>query len=241
MKFVLAALLLVCAHAMAGERESLLVFAAASTSDAVSEVTAAFEAKHPGVKVVCSFAGTNELVRQIKAGATADVVLAAEDAALKGLGASRLNEQLLSNTLVVVVPAASKRRELHPKELQALDRIAIADPLSVPAGKYAKAWLVQQGLWRDLEKRLIPALDVRAALAAAEAGRVDAAIVYATDAARSKKVREVWRVPREEGPRIAYALGQRRGSKEAAALYDFFESEQAAEIFRRHGFLTTTK
>lgn len=239
MRTALLVAVLLSATAKAAEPRELLMFAAASTSNAVTEVVGAFEAKNPGVKVRTSFAGTNELLRQLQAGAKADLFLSADEASITRVKSHRQTVPLFSNALVVVVHSASTRTALVPDELPAMKRIAIADPLSVPAGKYAKAWLVAVGLWTELESKLIPSLDVRAALAAAEAGRVDAAIVYATDAASSKKVREVYRVPKEAAAvPIAYGLAQLGGSKDAALLYDFVKGADAAAVFARHGFVT---
>lgn len=232
----LAVALLCLGFTAAAQERDLLVFAAASTAEAVTEVTHRFEAGHRGAAVRTSFAGTNELVRQLQAGAKGDVLLSADDEAPARVRA-REHVALLSNTLVVVVPVASKLTALTPRELPSLRRIAVADPLSVPAGRYAQRWLERQALWGAVQDRLIPSLDVRAALAAAESGRVDAAVVYATDAARSQKVREVLRVRAEDAPPIIYSLALVSQRADARALYRFMKGPEAAAVFRRHGFV----
>lgn len=229
---------MISATAIARDSRELLVFAAVSTATPVTELVRAFEAKHPAVKVRTSFAGTNELLRQLQSGARADLFLSADESSIVGVKALRKKVPLFSNALVVVVPASSAREKLLPSQLLSLRRVAVADPTSVPAGRYAKAWLQSQGLWSALEPTLVPVLDVKAALAAAEAGRVDAAIVYATDSAQSRKVREVHRVPDAQAPAIAYGLVQLRAGADAAALYDFFAGAEASAVFVRHGFKT---
>lgn len=232
-------LTMLCAFcACAAEPRELLVFAAVSTAEAVTEVTAAFEREHPGVKVRTTFAGTNELLRQLRAGAKGELFLSADEASIHAVTAVR-RTLLLSNRLVVVVPLSSNWTALVPTQLPALRRIAVADPQSVPAGRYAKAWLEQQAVWSAIQDKLVPSLDVRAALAAAEAGRVDASIVYATDAAHSKKVREVLRAGDDAG--IVYGLAQVKDSVDAAALFDFFKGPAARSAFERHGFLFRVK
>jgi molybdate transport system substrate-binding protein len=135
---------------------------------------------------------------------------------------------------------ASKRTLAAPAELRGVKRLALADPAAVPAGVYAKAWLEKQGLWKELEARVVPALDVRAALAAVEAGRVDAGVVYATDAAQSKRVRVALAVPEGEGPRIVYpvaALTRGKAPKGARAFVRFLQGEAARRAFERYGFI----
>jgi molybdate transport system substrate-binding protein len=119
-------------------------------------------------------------------------------------------------------------------------RLALADPAAVPAGLYAKAWLEKAGVWKELEPRVVPALDVRAALAAVEAGRVDAGIVYATDAAQSKRVRVVLTVPEAEGPRVVYpvaALSQGKAPVVGRAFVRFLTGDTTRSIFERYGFI----
>ena len=78
-------------------------------------------------------------------------------------------------------------------------RVAIGDPAGVPAGVYAKEYLTRVGIWTALQPKLVPTGSVRLALAAVEAGSVDAAIVYRTDAAVAKRSRVAWRGPRGRG------------------------------------------
>src|SRR5439155_848024 len=108
--------------------------------------------------------------------------------------------------LVVVVPASSGAALTSAAGLARLHRIAIADPEAVPAGVYARAWLESLGLWSALGERLVPTLNVRAALAAVESGNAEAGIVYRTDAALSRRVRIALTVPAGQGRQIVYVL-----------------------------------
>ena len=109
-------------------------------------------------------------------------------------------EDLLSNRLVVVVPAAAAASSMTAEDLAGVRRLALGDPRAVPAGIYARRWLERRGLWERVRDRVVPTLDVRAALAAVESGNVDAGIVYRTDAAISKRVRVALEVPAGRGP-----------------------------------------
>ncbi len=108
----------------------------------------------------------------------------------------------------------------------------------MPAGVYAKKWLTEKGVWSAIEPRVIPTLDVRAALAAVAGGDVPAGIVYRTDAAVSKDVKVVYRVT--GGPTITYSVAPISASKnpaEAANFVAFLDSPAGRAIFEKRGFL----
>jgi molybdate transport system substrate-binding protein len=238
-----ALFLLGTARAYAGE---LLVFAAASLTDVMRELAVAWE--HAGHDhVACSFGSSSDLARQIQAGAPADVFFSADAARMAelehaGLVAPGSWRGVLSNTLVVVVPPDAPTAITEPADLKKLRRIALANPEVVPVGVYAKKWLESLGLWAALEDKVVPTLDVRAALAAVEVGQADAGVVYATDAAVSKKARVALRVPRDRGPPIVYAVAPLARAKhpEASALVRFLASRDAAPVYERFGFIATS-
>lgn len=244
MRTALLALLLTVSWPAHAER--VLVFAAASTTDALQELGRAFTQEH-GHTVEFAFGASSDLARQAVAGAPADAFLSADTAKMDlvekaGLVQAGTRVDLLSNRLVVVVPVDSKRQVASAVDLKQVKRVALADPAAVPAGLYAKAWLERAGVWKELEPRVVPSLDVRAALAAVEAGRVDAGVVYATDAALSKRVRVVLTVPEAEGPRIVYpvaALSRGKAAVAGAAFVRFLRSDTARRVFEKHGFVFT--
>ena len=220
----------------------LLVFGAASLTESLQEIGRDFEAK-TGQKVDFSFASSSDLERQIEAGAPADVFFSADTAkmdALEKAGLVRKSDrrEFLSNTLVVVAPKESKATITSAKDLTALPKIALADPASVPAGIYAKKWLTAAGVWDALAPKVVPTLDVRAALAAVAGGDIPAGIVYRTDAATSKDVRIAFTVT--NGPPVRYSLAPLTGSKQpraAAAFVAFVDSREGRAVFERRGFL----
>ncbi|MCG6925247.1 MAG: molybdate ABC transporter substrate-binding protein [Acidobacteria bacterium] len=223
-------------------RPELLVFAAASLTDALGEIGAGFEAR-TGVRVLFSFAGSNALARQIRAGAPADVFVSANIARMDeleqvGLVRSADRLSLLSNRLVVVVGAASDLVVTQPRDLERARRLALGDPEAVPAGIYARQWLEGRGLWERLRDRVVPTLDVRAALAAVESGAAEAGIVYRSDVAIAQRARVAFEVPAEQAPRIVYPAAVIASSRSSSALpfLEYLQSPDARAVFTRLGF-----
>lgn len=239
--FLFVSLPLACRKASTGE---IVVFAAASTTDALREIAEDYRRAGGGV-VAFSFGSSATLAKQIAAGAPADVFLSADLIqmnALQKAGFIRVEDEvdLLSNQLVVIVPSSSKRALAEPNDLAILPRVALADPESVPAGVYSKRWLESLGLWSILQPKVVPTVDVRAALASVESERVDAGIVYRTDAAISQKVRIAYAVPVEKGPKIVYPVARVASSKKRAAadFVAFLGQARAKAVFARYGFVT---
>jgi molybdate transport system substrate-binding protein len=110
----------------------------------------------------------------------------------------------------------------------------------VPIGIYAREYLEKLKLWEAIKPKVVGTENVRAALAAVEAGNADASIVYKTDAAISKKVKIAFEVPVEEGPKIRYPMAMLKEAKEPEAARNFFghlSSEEAGKIFEKYGFV----
>ena len=118
-------------------------------------------------------------------------------------------------------------------------RVALGNPESVPAGVYARQWLERAGLWSAVSPKVVPTLTVRAALAAVRAGRVDAGVVFATDARTAPDVVVAYRVPAADAPPIRYPVAVVRGPREAEAarFVQFLTSPAARAIFEAAGFL----
>jgi molybdate transport system substrate-binding protein len=224
--------------AAAGE---LRVAAAASLAEAVNEIATAYEKAH-GTKITPAFAGSNVLARQIEEGAPLDLFISADEATMEKVEKAKLVKdvtKLLTNSLVIVVPAESEAKVSGGGDLASFKRIAIGDPAAVPAGVYAKTWLTKQNLWNSIGPKCVGSENVRAALAAVESGNANAAIVYKTDAAISKKVKVAWTVPPGEAPAIIYPVAICTATKqedEAAKFADFLKSEEASKIFTARGF-----
>ena len=239
---VVAGALIALGPANRSPAPEILVFAAASLTEPLQALGGAFQAR-TGRRVALSFGSSGDLARQIGAGAPADVFFSADTARMDDLEAAGLVRhaerlEFLSNTLVVVVPASSRLEVRSPRDLTSLPRIALADPAAVPAGVYAKRWLRSLGLWKAIEPKVVPTLDVRAALAAVERDTVPAAIVYRTDATVGRSIRVTWEVA--DGPKILYSIAPLVSSKDRRGgleLVRFLAGDAGRAEFRSRGFL----
>ena len=245
----LAALCLCAAvSAASAQEQTLLVFAAASLKNALDEVDAAFEREHPG-KVAVSFDASSTLAKQIEAGAPADIFISADSDWMDYLAQRHLirpetRSDLLGNRIVLIAPASSAVKDVAITPgfdlagLLAGGRLAVADPASVPAGKYAKAALSTLGAWDGVASHLAPAQNVRAALLLVARGEAPLGIVYATDAAAEPAIRVVGTFPRESHPPIVYPVAAVAASKNllAAAYVAFLHSGAARPLFEKQGF-----
>jgi molybdate transport system substrate-binding protein len=237
--------LAVFAAATLGAAE-ITVFAAASLTDALKEMTPTYE-KRSGDKIIFNFGASSTLARQIEEGAPVDLFFSADEAKMdalekKGLIIRETRKSRLSNSLVIVAAADGSPPIETPKDLATdkVKRLALAEPKTVPAGIYAREYLQKQKLWSAVQAKVIPTENVRAALAAVEAGNADAGIVYKTDAAISKKVRIAYEVPRADNPPISYPLAVVKEGKEPEAAKRFLQylnSDAAAKIFEKFGFI----
>lgn len=221
-----------------------LVLAAASLQESMTAAADAWAAKgHP--KPVISFAASSALARQVQAGGRADLFASADEAWMDvldrgGLLASGTRAAWLSNRLVVVAPVANPVRLTVRTLGPTLARgpLAMADPASVPAGKYGKAALQRLGAWDAVAPRVVRAENVRAALALVERGAAPYGIVYATDARASAGVRVAGLFPAASHPPIRYPLARLKASTnpEAEGFRRFLLSREGRGIFVRYGF-----
>jgi molybdate transport system substrate-binding protein len=223
------------------------VFAAASLSDALKQAGDAYKAKS-GQAPVFSFAASSALAKQIEASGGADMFISADRDWMdyldnKGLIAHDTRKDLLGNHLVLIAPAGLDIKiKIAPKfDLKGAigqAKLAVADPASVPAGKYAKASLTALGVWDSVSGQLAPAENVRVALAYVARGEAPLGIVYTTDAMAEPKVRVVGTFPDDTHAAIVYPVALTKDAKpEAKAFLDFLKGPDAAAIFAKAGFV----
>ena len=220
-----------------------LVLAAASLQEAMTAAAEAWAAKGHA-RPVCSFAASSALARQIAAGAAADLFVSADEAWMdhveqRGRIAPGTRVDFLGNRLVIIAPVSEPAA--RPSDaLRAMrhQRVAIADPESVPAGRYAKASLERLGMWDNVAPRVVRAENVRAALALVERGAAEWGVVYATDARASQQVRAVRMLPANSHPPIRYPLARLKAatSPDAEGFRRFLLSGAGKAIFARFGF-----
>ena len=246
LRFGLLLAFLLLSSQVTARAEEIIVCAAASLTDALKEIGKAYQSTSRD-KILLTLGPSNFLARQLDEGAPADVFFSADVAQMdmldkKGRLEAGTRKNLLSNHLVMIVPANSRLVIASPKDLLKTDikKIALADPAAVPAGIYTSKYLTDEGLWDKLKVKIVPVLDVRATLATVEAGNVEAGFVYKTDAAISNKVKVVFEVPMEKAPKITYPIAIIKESKKKAAARQFinYVSNAAGKaIFKKHGFV----
>ncbi len=227
--------------------EDLVIFAAASLKESLTETAEAFAARGKP-KPVISFAASSALAKQIEHGAPAALFVSADEQwmdylANRSLIVAGTRTSFLGNELVLIAPAARPFRiEIGPGFALAgvlgAEKLAMADVDSVPAGRYGKAALTNLGVWAAVEGNVVRQADVRAALALVERDEARAGIVYHTDAMASSKVTIAGSFPPISHPPIVYPLAIVHGhdSPEVRELREYLLSPAAKAIFARHGF-----
>lgn len=236
--------------AQAEPAEKITVFAAASLTNALSDIAQQYKKAHQ-VEVVSSFASSSTLARQIEAGAPANLFISADQKWMDYAAGKKAIETdsritLLTNSLVVVAPQASAQpsftinKETKWLPLLQEGRLAVGDPDHVPAGIYAKEALTHLGAWESLMPKLAPAQDVRGALALVERGEAPLGIVYGSDAVASKGVKVVATFPEDSHQKVEYPMAMIKDNSSTAtqAFYRYLQGPEAAAIFKHYGFTT---
>jgi molybdate transport system substrate-binding protein len=253
-KFLIAWLLIAAAAvgggstaAAADDSSTVLVFAAASLTNVLDDLSKAFTEK-TRVPVKSSLAASSVLAKQIEGGAPADVFFSADREWMDYLEQRKLlkpgsRHDVVGNRLVLIAPADSKVEVKIGKgvdfgpALGPQGKLATGDPDSVPVGKYAQAALTKLGAWDKVSGRIVRAENVRAALAFVARGEAPLGIVYKTDALAEKKVRIVAEFPTDTHPPITYPIALTTHSGPAAQQFvEFVRSKPASEVFRKYGF-----
>lgn len=223
----------------------LIISAAASLTNAFTEIGKEFDKSNPGHKTVFNFAGSGALLQQIARGAPVDVFASADQetmdrASKQNLIVRATRFDFVRNTLVVVAPKEAKS---VPKSLEGLKdagitRLAVSNPESVPAGRYTREVLEAAGLWGAVKEKSLNTQNVRQSLDYVARGEADAAFVYGTDAAlMPDKVEILFEVP--TGTPILYPIAAVKGSgneKFALKFIDYVRSDAGQKILARYGF-----
>jgi molybdate transport system substrate-binding protein len=232
---------------VAAHAADLTVFAAASLTNALQKAADDYKTKS-GQTVAVSFAASSALARQIEASGGADIFISADKDWMdyldnKGLIAHAARHDILGGHLVLIAPTSSNAQVKiapHFDLIGALGggRLAVADPDSVPAGKYARTALTALGVWNTVVDHLVQAENVRVALAYVARGEAPLGIVYSTDAAAEPKVKIVGEFPDNTHQPIVYPAALTKDAKPAAqAFLDFLKGPEANAIFAKAGFV----
>lgn len=232
----------------AARADELVVSAAASLTNAFKDVAIGFERQHPGTRVMLNFGASDLLMRQIANGAPADVFASADQTAMNeavkaGVVDASTRKNFAANSLVLIVPADSRTVIASVRQLgkmTAIRRIALADPASVPAGRYAQSAIEAEDAqaWRDIRAKAVLAGNVRQCLDYVARGEVDAGFVFGTDAAVAPQpVKVAATVPTPQP--ISYPIAVVKPSGHAAqaqAFVDYVLSPAGQAVLGRYGF-----
>ena len=224
---------------VATQPPGLVVSVAASMSDALAEIAGLYRAA-TGVTVALNTGGSNTLARQIVEGARVAVFISADEIQMNVVEtAGRLvpgtRTRLLTNELAVIVPENARRSVTMEQLLEGrVDRLAMGEPNAVPAGVYARTFFERRGAWARVQSKVVPFPTVRAVLAAVEAGRVDAGVVYRTDAMTAR----VHVIGRAADLNIVQPAAVIAGPDEAAGrrFLEFLKGAEARAAFTKRGF-----
>lgn len=228
-----------CSAVFAAE---LTVSAAASLKNAFEELAPVFEKKYPGVKINLNFAASNPLLRQIVEGAPVDVFASADQSTMDKAQEAKVvdsstRKNFAANDLVFIVPKGSAK-PANVEGLQKMQKIAVGNPDSVPAGRYAKQSLESAKLWDKLNDRYVLGSSVRQTLDYVARGETDGGIVYGTDARQMKDKVDVALILGGHTP-VTYPVAVAttgKNQKDAKAFIDLLLSKQGQEILQKYGF-----
>jgi len=247
MRVVRLLLCAACLLPLPAAAAELLVFAAASLRPVLESMLHADAPEVAGVKA--SYAASSQLARQIDAGAPAAVFISADQAWMDFLAerdriVADTRVDLLGNALVLIAPRDSTTHAMPAPDASIVaalgddGRLAIAEPNSVPAGRYAKAALSRLGVWDRVATRIVAAADVRAALNFVARGEAPLGIVYRTDAESEPAVRVIATFPADSHPPVIYAAAvtAQEDSPRARALLAWLQAPAQREAFRAFGF-----
>jgi molybdate transport system substrate-binding protein len=246
LQFILS-LVLILISSIGHAEDKVTVFAAASLTNALTEISTAYE-EEKAVKIQSSFAASSALAKQIENGAPADIFISADTKwinylADKNLIKAESKVNLLGNHLVLIAPKGKSFKVQMDKGFNFANafngKLCTGETESVPVGIYAKQSLKALDWWDAIKTRIVGTMDVRAALVFVERGECDVGVVYETDAKVSEKVETIATFPENTHEPIVYPLTLiKSASPQSIGFYEYLKSEKAKGIFTKYGFNT---
>ena len=227
--------------------ESIMVFAAAGLTNVLQELVDTFES-NSNIEVALNLASSGTLARQMEQGMAVDVYISADQLWSDyvrdlDLVSQDKQQRIAGNGLVLITSRSNDWPTITIDSVMDLTsflsdgRLAIGDPLHVPAGRYAKKALTYYGKFEDVEPHLLLCKDVRSVLMTVELQEVPLGIVYTTDALVSDKVRSLGAFDVRSYSAIPYVASLCHERRSAQLFYDFMISEKAKQILYSYGFL----
>jgi len=228
------------------ESIELVVSAAASLTDVLKELSTTYAAKEPSVKLTFTFGASGALQTQIEEGAPSDIFLSAAQKQMDALDKKSLlldgtRKNLLVNKIVLITPKGSTKgiKSFDDVNTAKVAKIALGEPKAVPVGQYSEEIFTYLKCLNAVKAKAVYGSDVRQVLTWVESGDVDCGIVYATDAATSKKIDVVAEAPANSHKPVVYPAAVLKSSKNtdaAKAFLDFLSTDEAKTVFVKYGF-----
>jgi molybdate transport system substrate-binding protein len=226
----------------------LTIFAAASLTQPLSDIINSYKTVAPDVKITASYGGSGALQTQIENGAPADIFFSAAEKQMdtldkEGLVITSSKVDLLKNEIVLIVPKALPVMvgSFGDVATDAVSKIALGDPASVPAGQYAQDTFNYLKIWDKVSGKAILGSDVKQVLSWVDSGNADCGIVYKTDALSDSSVKIVAEAPNGSHTQVIYpaAILKTSANQDAAAAFiKYLQSDDSLKVFTNYGFLT---
>lgn len=223
------------------DNETIHISAAASLKDVLKEISNQYQKDHPNIKLEFDFAGSGQIVQRVENGAPVDGVLLASEADIAKLTKKNLansKSKFAGNSLVLI--SNKKTKTNNPKTLlNSASKIAIGNPNSVPAGRYAKQSLISLNLWDSLQSKLVTAQDVRQVLSYVESGNTEYGFVYQTDKMTSDQVYTINSLSDKLHDDIGYYSGivdKTKHQKSTKQFLNYLQSTDSQTKFKKFGF-----
>lgn len=233
------------------EPETITVSAAASLTEAFTDMESKFETENPDIDVNFNFGSSGNLRKQIEGGAPADIFASADQKNMDTLANETLidnssRENFAKNSLVLIVPANSTLNITGVKDLtnSEVKKIGIGNPDTVPVGNYTRTAMTEAGLWSQIENKAVLAEDVKQALTYVERGEVDAGFVYMSDAmtAEPGTIKIVTNVSVSTPVNYPIAIvSYSEHKKDAQEFIDFVTGKEGQETLEKYGFKAVSK
>ncbi|WP_297280659.1 molybdate ABC transporter substrate-binding protein [uncultured Anaerococcus sp.] len=231
------------------EKKDIIVFAAASLTESLTELKDMYERENPDVNITYNFDSSGTLKTQIEEGATCDVFISASNKPMDELEESDKGESLISpdsridlleNELVLAVREDSDKDINSFEDLKSdkAESIALGNS-DVPAGDYAKKLLTNLGIWNEVSNKASFASNVKEVTSWISESAVDCGIIYSTDA-KAEELKVVDRASKDQLKEdIVYpaALVEKSNEKEEGKKFlEYLNSDQASKVFKDYGF-----
>lgn len=226
---------------------NLTIAAAASLTQPFNKIIEAYKAVAPNVTITVNYGASGTLQTQIEQGAAVDIFFSAATKQMETLDKEGLivyssKVDLLKNEVVLVVPAAQsvKVGSFSDVATDAVTKIAIGDPKSVPAGQYAQETFTSLNLWDAVSAKAIYGTDAKQVLSYVDSANVDCGIVYKTDAVADKNVKIIAEAPNGSHTAIVYPAAVVKASTNqdaASAFIKYLQSGDSTNVFTEYGFL----